>query len=163
MARSKPPDLSKPDGVRKRVRPRDRAPDAPGPPPGPPPAALSSAQLAAILARLGLDRPILAHRVVGSRVELFPLGGGRLIASLEEEPGAPVWDPAWDPASEPQLGPLLRYLESHEDGPGGLSRDELYAIARRLKLRGRSRLDRRQLRRALIAHIQRLYKEGGPT
>lgn len=120
------------------------------------PGNISQADLVVLARRLGIDRPIMSHRVVGSRVELFPLGGGCFLADLVA--GAKPWldeNSAWSPTQLPYLAELRDYLE----GSDPVTREELYAIARRLKLRGRSKMDVETLRDKLTHKVNRLMAD----
>jgi hypothetical protein len=118
---------------------------------------ISRADLVLLAQRLGIDRPIMAHRVVGSRVELYPLGGGCYQADLPA--GDRPWlddNDAWRPAQLPYLAELVVFLQENED----IGREELYTIAQRLKLRGRSTMDATTLRNKALAKARRLRDEG---
>ena len=81
---------------------------------------LDPRRLQEIAKKLGINQPVLSQRVVGSRIELFLLGGSEIV--LEAEPG--------------------EELES-------LDYDTLYRMAQQYAIRGRSRMKREALIDAL--------------
>lgn len=86
---------------------------------------LEPLQIRDIAEQLDIDTPILSHKVIGSRVELYLLGGAVATFELEQEP---------------QLDEM--------------SYDELYALARKINLRGRSNMLADELRVAIAEQME---------
>jgi hypothetical protein len=99
---------------------------------------LTPLQIQDIAERAEVETPIMSYKVTGSRVELHLLGGA--IATVEAH-----WL-AWASAAEP-LTPA--------NGPDGrlkeMTYDQLYQLAKRLAIRGRSNLDKPGLIEAIQA------------
>jgi hypothetical protein len=89
-----------------------------------------TALLKQAVAELGVDKPIMSYRVVGDRIELHLLGGDII---------------HWPYLSGPAVPDQNAQLSS-------LSVVKLRRLARKHKIRGRSKMSRAQLIEALEAH-----------
>lgn len=94
-------------------------------------AELTPFQLQDVIERAEVSTPVLAYKVIGSRVELHLLGGP--VAYVEAD---------WLVEPEVVLEEILDELET-------MTYDTLYKLAQRLKVRGRSTMDSPDLVKAI--------------